>query len=344
MTTKLNRWLSVAFLGLAGLFFVYKSLERPRILVLHSYYTDFSWVRDINVGIERALQDRPYNVRYHYMDTKRHPSDAFKKLAGRSARRMIREWRPNVVIALDDNAQLHTMRHFVDDPEIAILYAGVNGKLSSYGFDDGLNVTGIAESIPWQAALDQLKALLPSGSRLLHLSDLSESSHAVHDSIMEFDWSPFEFVGSYEIERFDEWQRRVLEAKGQVDCLLITHYHTIKEPGDSDKVLKPAGIIEWTEANTDIPTVGFWGFFVEDGGMMAVGLSPFEQGEEPAKIAVEIIEKNIDPLEVSKLYHKMDNELFVMYVRQSAFKKRWPEQEIPALLEAFSRAMDGYYE
>jgi ABC-type uncharacterized transport system substrate-binding protein len=63
--------------------------------------------------------------------------------------------------------------------------------------------------------------------------------------------------------------------------------------------------------NTSLPSIGGWGFFVEDGGMVSTGVSPFEQGEESAKMAVEIIEK-------TKL-------------------------KLPKVYEAFARATNNYY-
>lgn len=341
---KISAILSSVFLLLCSAFLILKSLERPRVLILHSYFTDFSWVTDINEGIQRELGNRPYNIRYYYMDTKRHSSPQFKKTAGIQARHMIDEWRPDVIIALDDNAQQYAAKYYVDDPEITILYAGVNATLSKYGYDKAMNVSGIAENIPWHASAEQLLKLIPKNSRLLHLSDASESSVNVHDSILAHDWSPFEFVDTRQIEDFDEWKETVREAEDIADCLLITHYHTIQDPDNPDRIITPSEIIKWTEANTSLPTVGFWGFFVEDGGMMAVGLSPFEQGEVPAQMAIEAIENDINPLEIRQRFPSRDNHLFVMYMRESSFRKRLGDKPVPSFLEAFSRALDGYFQ
>ncbi len=337
---RITKILTFLFLLYAGSYLVYHSFTRPRVLILHSYYTEFSWVRDINVGIQRALKDRPYNIRYHYLDTKRHPQMDFKQKAGARARRMINEWRPDVVIACDDNAQQYVMKYFVDNSDISILYAGVNGDLSRYGFTDGNNVSGIAETMPWSAAKHQLENLLPPGSRLLHISDDSTSSEAVHDDILACDWVPFKMLGSHQIGTYDEWKKIVLSAEGKADCLLITHYHTIRDPKDSEKIIKPAKVIEWTEANTSLPTMGFWGFFVADGGMMAVGLSPYEQGEEAARMAVDILENGVKAKDIKPL----EARLHVMYMRESKFKQRLKGKEIPVDLEAFARALGGYYE
>ncbi|MCP4134866.1 MAG: hypothetical protein GY754_28080 [bacterium] len=337
---KISIILRIIFLVYIASFLVYQSLTRPRVLILHSYYTDFSWVRDINTGIDRILKDRPYNIRFHYMDTKRHPQLKFKQKAGVRALEVIEKWQPDVIIALDDNAQQYVSRHLVNKSGVSLLYAGTNEDPSKYGFDRAVNVSGISETMPWDAAKQQLKKLLPPGSKLLHISDDSPSSAAIHREIVNINWAPFKFLESKQIGTFDRWKKIVKDAEGKADCLLITHYHTIREPGDRGKVVKPASVIQWTEANTSLVSIGFWGFFVEDGGMMAVGLSPFEQGEETARMVIEVLEKGRSAGAIRRLKAR----LHVMYMRRSAFDKRLKGKRVPLELEAFSRALNGYYE
>lgn len=341
MTIKvLTKILSIAFLLFAGLFLIYKAVERPRVLVLHSYATDFSWVNDMNAGVSRALGDRPYNIRYYYMDTKKHPSLEFRKKAGVAARKVVHEWHPSVILAFDDNAQEFVGKYFVNEPGINIVYAGVNADIARYGYDKADNVGGISEDIPWAAVKKVLMSVLDANSRLLHLSDDSDTSHFIHESITNFNWEPFHYEGSILAGNFDEWKKAVKDAEGKADCLLITHYHTIRDPEDSEKIVKPATIIKWTEENTDLPTIGFWRFFMEDGGMMAVGLSPFEQGEVSGRMVIDIIEKG---MRAGQIGHKR-NRLFVMYIRKSAFYQRLPGRKIPVELEAFADAVDGTYD
>jgi hypothetical protein len=66
---KISNILRFLFLICAGVYIVHANLTQPRILVLHSYYTNFSWDTDMDIGIQRVIGDRPYNIRYHYMDT-----------------------------------------------------------------------------------------------------------------------------------------------------------------------------------------------------------------------------------------------------------------------------------
>lgn len=65
------------------------NVNKPRVLVLHSYDTEYSWTRDISTGLTRTFSNKAYTMRWHYMDTKRNPDEAFKQRAGLLARRII---------------------------------------------------------------------------------------------------------------------------------------------------------------------------------------------------------------------------------------------------------------
>ncbi|HEO65297.1 MAG TPA: hypothetical protein ENI73_05420, partial [Spirochaetes bacterium] len=100
-----NRFLIGLFLISLGIFLIVTNLNKPRVLILHSYYTDYSWVRDINEGLDRVFKKYSYNIRYHYMDTKRHTDNNFKIKAGLTVIKMIESWKPDVILSIDDNAQ-----------------------------------------------------------------------------------------------------------------------------------------------------------------------------------------------------------------------------------------------
>jgi ABC-type uncharacterized transport system substrate-binding protein len=94
----------------------------------------------------------------------------------------------------------------------------------------------------------------------------------------------------------------------------------------------------WTAENVKIPDIGCWGFFVKDGGMMSIAVSPYEQGEEAAKMAVKIIEDKIPPNEIEVKI----NSLYVVHMRGDKLKER--NISPPKMLEAFAKATNNYYE
>ena len=45
---------------------VFLQMQRKTVLILHSYNTDYSWVRDVNEGIKRVLKEKSFvNVSWH---------------------------------------------------------------------------------------------------------------------------------------------------------------------------------------------------------------------------------------------------------------------------------------
>ncbi|MCA1994451.1 MAG: hypothetical protein LDL41_20755 [Coleofasciculus sp. S288] len=330
--------LRIVFLLFVLVFFVGLNLQKPRVLILHSYATDFSWVNDINTGIERILANKPYSLRYHYMDTKRNPNQEFKEKAGKIARRIISEWDPNVIIAVDDNAQSMAAQYFANKPKMNIVFTGLNAEPEEYGYDSATNVTGILERIPFDFLKEVfLQVLPPDHRKIVHYSDDSETSDAIHTEIESFIWDPIELVEHRQIETFDEWKNAINNANQKADFILITHYHTIRRSATENAVVSPEEVMKWTIENSTLPDIGCWGFHVQDGGMLAFGVSPYEEGEEAAKMAVEIIEKRVQPKQIPI---KTSN-LFVVYMRESRLKKFGIE--LPRIYSAFAHATNNYY-
>jgi len=56
---------------------------------------------------------------------------------------------PDVLIAVDDNAQKYAAKYFVNHPRIKIVFSGINGSVQPYGYDTANNVTGILERNPF---------------------------------------------------------------------------------------------------------------------------------------------------------------------------------------------------
>ena len=95
--------------------------------------------------------------------------------------------------------------------------------------------------------------------------------------------------------------------------------------------------MEWTEANSTVPVIGTNVFNTEDGAMLSVGVSPYEQGETMAEMARMIIEKHMAPKDIPiRTSHQ-----YVVAFRKSALERR--HMTVPQIFEAFARATDNYY-
>lgn len=337
-----NILISLFLLGIATLF-IYHSINRPRILILHSYDSDYPWARDVNVGLMRALGKKgTYSLRWQYMGLKQHPGPESRRTAGISAKSIIEQWNPDVLIAVDDDAQDLVARHYVNHPRMKVVFAGVNGDLVDYGYQNAENVTGILERKPltaFKTAMLDIARLNNIGHapRLLNIADNSPSIIFDEKNIRKFDWKPVKLVDSILVGTYGEWQQAILRAGQRADFIMISNYRKLARSA-TDATLVPAKeVMSWTEENAKIPIIGTNSFNVEDGGSLAIGVSPYEQGQVAGRMAVEIIDSNKKP----NALPVVTTRLFVVAMRAEAVKKK--NLRLPAIYEAFARGTNNNY-
>lgn len=316
------------------------NLHKPRVLVLHSYDLGYPWTREVNVGVHRVLDQQPhFAVRWFYMDTKRHPWQDFKQNMGLSARQVIDRWQPDVIIAVDDDAQEFVARHYVGHVHTRIVFAGVNGGVDAYGYVGAGNVTGIFERKDLPALKQALLALrwprqAAGPLRVVHIGDNSKSVEQDDRYLGEFDWRPLINLPSRRLGTFDAWKKAVLEVQDQTDFILTTNYRKLSRGAADSRLVAPEEVVAWTLANSRVPVIGTNGFFVEDGGELAIGTSPFEQGEIAARMAIGLIGG-----QAAKDIPRASTRQFVVYMRSAKMHRRG--MELPPLYEAFARATNN---
>lgn len=332
------------FLVLFALYIVYEVGRKPRVLILHSYDAEYSWVQQVSEGITRVLADKPYSIRWHYMDTKRHPDAGFMQRAGQSARDVIEQWQPTVVVTVADNAQSLVGSHYINDPRLSVVYSGMFATPEVYGYDRATNVTGILERWPLDTirqGIDQIfVAPRPAGAdklRVRHIGDSSETVDFLAGQIASFDWGPHLAVTTVQPSTFAEWQQAIAAANDEADLVLFSLYHTLIGDGPQREVVPPREVMQWTQSNLRKPNVAGWGFSVEEGGMMAIGVSALEQGEEAARMVVQIIDEGMKPSEIPPTR----SQQFLIYLREAELRKYGVV--VPQIFEAFARATNNYF-
>jgi ABC-type uncharacterized transport system substrate-binding protein len=335
---KPARVLALLFLLVFAALVAWHNNHRPRVLVLHSYATDYSWTRDIDIGLARVFEKHgDWAVRSHYMDLKRHPWPAFREAAGQRARRAIDTWQPDIVIAIDDDAQRYAARHYVDHPRIQIVFAGINGDVTPYGYEGAGNVIGILERKPLAAIRDALRQSSIGGKalRLRHLGDASRSVAEDDKLLRAFSWSPYRLLDSQLAKTYPAWQAAVESAANDSDVLLISNYRQLQRSDTDNTLVPPDEVVSWTEAHTTLPVIGMNGFYADDGGMLAIGTSGYEQGETAARYAERLLAGDAPaslPLDQSRQY--------LIYMHKGAMARHG--LDLPNVYEAFARGLNHY--
>ncbi len=332
--------MTLFFLGAAG-FAVIFNANKPTLLVLHSYGEDYVWAREVSVGLRRVLDDATgINVHFHHMHTKRFNDQDALRRAGIAAREAIERLDPDVLLAVDDYAQSLAARYYVDDPKLKIVFAGLNGGVAPYGYDQARNVTGILERKPARALKEVLLSMARDRGiaqpRALYLADSGYSAERDAEHLAAFDWGELDYRPARFVGDFEAWQQTVKALSGELDFLLVGGYRKLHRSAD-DHTLTPASeVMGWTEAHATMPVIGMNVFNTEDGATLSVGVSPYEQGEWAANAALEILGGK-SPERIAMV----ESSQYVVAVRKSSMERRG--LMLPTIYEAFARATNNYY-
>jgi len=262
-----------------------------RILIVHSYHQEFDWVQGVNRGIKENLRS-DLEYRTFYMDTKRHPNPEWKLKAAQEAGELLKRYRPEVVIAVDDNAQSLFVRKYAGRSPIQFVFCGVNAEPQKYGYP-AANVTGILERTYPAQVLGLLKKIYPRALNVVWVSDYSPTSLGVLARVQrlaQLNKLPLNIVTYKQPVTFDQWRDTIeaFDRDPDVHAYLIPLYHTVLADPAGQSML-PADVMAWTVNKTSKPIVGFWPFSADDGALCAVAVDPYEHGKVAALMARQIL-------------------------------------------------------
>lgn len=265
-----------------------QAMAQKRILVVHSYHEGYEWTDDIQSGINHAMTDKPFGVQVYYMDTKRHTDEAWKIQAGRKAMQLVDTFKPDVVIATDDNAQAYFAQALSkQDDGPRIVFCGVNAAPQDYGYPNA-KATGFLGRSHLTATLKLAHAIKPGIKRITLLSDDSLTSTNAYDYYRTLNM-PLEIVAYQHVANFTQWQTAVIKANLNSDAILITMYHTLKKASSDTMSMQPSEVMNWTINNSRIPILGVYPFTIKDGAVLGICSSGREHGYLAAITAMDMI-------------------------------------------------------
>ncbi|MEZ4485605.1 MAG: hypothetical protein R2864_13850, partial [Syntrophotaleaceae bacterium] len=120
------------------------SFAGKKVLWVDSYHQAYEWSAGIETGIREGLQGSGVELRIVRMDSKRRSSEDQIRKAALKAKAEIEAYRPDLVIASDDNAVKHLVVPYLKDTDLPVVFCGVNWDASIYGLPAG-NVAGMVE-------------------------------------------------------------------------------------------------------------------------------------------------------------------------------------------------------
>jgi hypothetical protein len=265
---------------------------KPRILVLHSGTADTMRVVQTDRGIREALAEnrRPLSVEWNYLGVDLPNAARRVNEARAQASRAIARFNPDVLIAVDDEANALVARDYAGRKRPRILYVSLNRPPADYGYDGMPNVSGIAERLPL-AGVKAAVQDLTTGKRLAVLGVDNETGRAEMAQVKEFDWLPLVVSAAALVSTFSEWKAFV-ESVAAADLLLVLGTNDLPDGG---RVATAAEINRWTQDHAQPLPVGTQVDFVSDGGGLSFAPPPDDSGARAVGLALDWLDARDTP-------------------------------------------------
>ncbi len=280
MKSKRNAFMAILLAGVVAAgaaYYLYPNFKSQKVLFIDSYHEGYPWSDGITAGIQSVFEGTNVTLQIHRMDTKRNGSEEFKKQAALKAKAVIEQFKPDVVIATDDNASKYLIVPYYRGGNLPFVFAGVNWDASVYGYP-ARNVTGMVEvSAPDQ--LLQIIGTVSEGRRLGSLTGDTVTGRKENENYARILGITFEEEAF--VNTFQEWKDAYLDLQDKVDVLLMYNNAGIEGWNDAEAVA-------FVEANAKIPS-GSVQPWMAPYVLVAFTKDATEQGEWAATTAMEIL-------------------------------------------------------
>ncbi len=277
----------VAVVGLAGVFLFNALLggtaaaaAPQRVFYLNSYHQGYASSDDAMAAIREILGREGVALQVEFMDAKHHPADADLRHRADEVMASLRRFRPNLLIASDDDAVKYVLAPYYRDGPIPAVFCGVNWSAKQYGLPTA-NVTGMLEVVPIEETLRQVQQLRPSTRRLCVLSENSTSERS-NRQLLDPKYKALGLNPQYVlVDNFEEWKRAFVAAQRDSDVVYLSTNGGISG-------WDAATATEWVRSNIRKPVVTCDDFMMP---YAVFGLTKVarEQGEWAANAALAIL-------------------------------------------------------
>jgi len=187
-----------------------------KILYINSYHEGYEWSDGVTKGIQSILDNTDIELKIILMDTNRNTSEDFKKQAGLKAKKAIEDFKPDVVIASDDNAFKYVIMPYYKNVELPVVFCGLNWDAAIYDAPY-TNTTGMIEVALIPQLIKRLKRY-SKGDKIGYLTaDVITSKKEGHYYKKLFNLT---FTEKY-IKTFEEWKAAFSEIQRDADILII---------------------------------------------------------------------------------------------------------------------------
>ena len=284
-----------------------------RIFYVNSYHEGYPPSDEVFAAIRHVLDPaESIQLESFFLDSKRNPSPETIKQNVELALEQIEHFKPDLIIASDDDAVKYLVVPHFKGREIPVVFCGVNWSAKQYGLP-AQNVTGMLEILPLRENLAQIKKFNPEAVKMLILSENSTSEQN-NKVLLDTLFCSAGFEPEYHmVNEFSEWKTAFVAANLNYDLIYLPTNGSIK---NWDK----AEAIEIVSQNIKVPVITCDDFMMPYCvfGMTKVAS---EQGQWAAKTALEVL--NGKPIGEIRLSRNSQSKVFLNKELAEKIGFRW---------------------
>jgi len=312
MSNKIKKILSLPFIGL--FFLLISGVSFPaspahcgqRVFILHSYERGHVCGQPQHDGAVASLEENGFaagknmTLSTYYMDTKRkNNTPQLIKEQARLAREKIREFDPDVLITLDDNAFAHVGLEFVDSG-MPVIFCGLNGQPEDYNRQKkfmesrkhpGHNISGVYEKLHISDAARIHFKLFPDPGKMLFLVDKSPTGRAVKKQIL-MEIKNQGLVCDWEMQTMASWEdykKTIRAANSSPDIGVIYPAALLLKDGQGNTHTAPE-IFAWTVKHSKQPEIALNYSFTHMGLFGGAAVDFYAMGKQAGRMAAKVLE------------------------------------------------------
>ncbi len=226
---------------------------------------------------EGFVEGQNLRVERYYMDTKvTNTTKALMKREADIALGMIKAVKPDVVVAIDDNAFREVGLPLVGKKDISVVFSGLNGQVEDYDklvhFSNsrehpGGNVTGVYEKLYVERSLRVLKAIPDlTGDTFVFISDYTPTGQALTKQFALELVTPLPGL-KYRFEKARDWDeyKMLIKEINKDESVAAIYPVALSLKVEDGQTYTAKDIFDWTIANCNKPGMAVNYFFAKLG-------------------------------------------------------------------------------
>lgn len=262
-----------------------KLSNKKNILVLHSYDSKMSWVKEIERGIETVLDPQVTRLNFDYMDTKRVANPSFlNKIYDHT---IVKHANKNydLIIVTDNNAFTFALKNgkklFKNTP---IIFCGVN-NFENFKGDLPDNMTGVVENIDLKSTVSLALQQNNNVKNIYVINDETPTGSAINSIIKGIEqlYPELNFIYLSNINITDLINK--VSSLTKQDIILLLSF--TKDNSNNLFSYDDAGNI--ISSNATRPVYVVWDFYLGTGVVGGMVTSGYTQGLAAGKMALQLL-------------------------------------------------------